>query len=311
MTAEPAAIAVRSLTKRFGDIVAVDDISFDVRRGEIFGFLGPNGAGKTTTVRMLTGIIKPDVGDIHILGHDVARDPVSAKQQIGVVPETANAYLDLSGRQNMLLAADLYGISRTRAEERVGEILSDLGLFERQDHRVHGYSKGMQQRLILGMALLHEPPLLFLDEPTSGLDVQSTHLIISMLQRLNESGTTIFLTTHNMYEANKLCHRVGIIRRGEIAAIDTPEQLRRTIDQIAVILVSFGRQVDTKALSSLPGIIDITKSNSRYRISVEDIDAAIQSVASYAREQGLRILSLDTPAPTLDEVFLSITAGDE
>ncbi len=306
-----AAISIREVTKRFDDIVAVDRISLDVRRGEIFGFLGPNGAGKTTTVRMLTGIIRPDAGSIHVMGHDIVKDPVPAKQQMGVVPETANAYLDLSGRQNMLLAADLYGVPRARAEERIRETLTELGLIDRQDHRVQGYSKGMQQRLILSMALLHEPPILFLDEPTSGLDVQSTHLIITMLQRLNEAGTTIFLTTHNMDEANRLCHRIGIIRRGKIAAVDTPEQLKRTIERIAVILVGFDHQVDTGALSALPGIADVTEANGRYRITAEDIDTAIQSIVAHARAQEARILSLDTPAPSLDEVFLSITAGDE
>jgi ABC-2 type transport system ATP-binding protein len=245
------------------------------------------------------------------MGYDMARDPVSAKQQMGVVPETANAYLDLTARQNMLLAADLYDVPRARAEERIREILSELGLLDRQDHRVHGYSKGMHQRLILGMALLHEPPILFLDEPTSGLDVQSTHLIIAMLQRLNEEGTTIFLTTHNMDEANRLCHRVGIIRRGRIAAIDTPEQLKRTVDRIAMILVAFDRSVDTEALAALPGVAEVSRANDRYRVSVEDIDTAIGSVVSFAHAQGMRILSLDTPAPSLDEVFLTITGGDE
>jgi len=260
---------------------------------------------------MLTGIIRPDAGSIHVMGHDMARDPVSAKQQMGVVPETANAYLDLTARQNMLLAADLYDVPRARAEERIRETLSELGLLDRQDHRVHGYSKGMHQRLILGMALLHEPPLLFLDEPTSGLDVQSTHLIIAMLQRLNEEGTTIFLTTHNMDEANRLCHRVGIIRRGRIAAIDTPEQLKRTVDRIAMILVAFDRPVDTTALAALPGVAEVLRVNDSYRVSVEDIDTAVRSIASFSHAQGVRILSLDTPAPSLDEVFLSITAGDE
>ena len=305
------AIDVREVTKRFDDIVAVDQISLDVRRGEIFGFLGPNGAGKTTTLRMLTGIIRPDEGSVHVMGHDIVKNPVPAKQQMGVVPETANAYLDLSGRQNMLLAADLYGVPRARAEERIRETLAELGLLGRQDHRVQGYSKGMQQRLILGMALLHEPPILFLDEPTSGLDVQSTHLIIAMLQRLNEAGTTIFLTTHNMDEANRLCHRVGIIRCGRIAAVDTPEQLKRTVEQIAVVLVCFDRRVDIRALSALPGIADVAEVNGRCRIAVEDIDTAIQSIVSHARAQGTRILSLDTPTPSLDEVFLSITAGDD
>jgi ABC-2 type transport system ATP-binding protein len=304
------AIEVTDLSKRFGATVAVDRITFDVGTGEIFGFLGPNGAGKTTTVRMLTGIIRPDAGGARILGYDIVRDPVKAKQEIGVVPETANAYLDLTARQNMLLMAELYGIPRPRAEERTTDLLNKLGLSARQETRVHGYSKGMRQRLILGMALLHEPRVLFLDEPTSGLDVQSTHLITGMLQRLNEEDTTIFLTTHNMEEANRLCHRIGIIRSGRIAAIDTPDGLKQTIDRISSIFIGFDRQIEAEALAALPEVTGVARAGDRYQVSTQDIDVAFGSIVSFARSQGIRILSVDTPTPTLDEVYLSITESE-
>lgn len=214
------------LEKSFNNIVAVDRVSFSVDEGEVFGFLGPNGAGKTTTVRMLTGVIRPDGGSARVLGHDIVREPILAKQRFGVVPETANAYVDLTTRQNLMLMAELYGLDSQVAEERAATLLTGLGLFERRDAKVQGFSKGMKQRLILAMALLHDPDLLFLDEPTSGLDVQSTHLITGMLRDLNAAGTTVFLTTHNMDEANRLCDRVAIMRRRRLAR--TPEDGDRT-----------------------------------------------------------------------------------
>lgn len=228
-------ICVSDLTKTFGRSTAVDHISFEVKGGEIFGFLGPNGAGKTTTTRMLTGVIPPDAGTATILGFDIGSDPVQAKQGFGVVPETSNAYNDLTAWQNMMLMGELYGLSHARAAQRSSELLEMAGLLERKDQKVQTYSKGMKQRLILATALVHEPELLFLDEPTSGLDVQSTRMILTLLHDLNRDGTTIFLTTHNMDEANRLCDRVGIIRAGKMAAIDAPEKLRSVIDRVHTI----------------------------------------------------------------------------
>jgi ABC-2 type transport system ATP-binding protein len=174
-----------------GKNAAVDHISFDVQKGEIFGFLGPNGAGKTTTTRMLTGIIPPDDGIATILGHDIRIEPVRAKQGFGVVPETSNAYTDLTAWQNLMLVGELYGLPHARAIRRSSDLLGMAGLLERKDQKVQAYSKGMKQRLILAMALIHEPEILFLDEPTSGLDVQSTQMILSLLRDLNKQGTPI------------------------------------------------------------------------------------------------------------------------
>ena len=159
---------VENLTKTFGAVTAVDRVSFEVRRGEIFGFLGPNGAGKTTTTRMLTGVVPMDGGSVRIFGHDILKEPVQAKQRFGVVPETSNAYVELTAWQNLMLMGDLYGLDRAHSERRSRELLETLGLYGRRDQKVRGYSKGMKQRLVLAMALLHEPELLFLDEPTSG-----------------------------------------------------------------------------------------------------------------------------------------------
>lgn len=305
-----AVIHASDLTKVFGKSTAVDHISFDVRQGEIFGFLGPNGAGKTTTTRMLTGVIPPDDGTATILGHDIRSEPVLAKQRFGVVPETSNAYTDLSAWQNLMLMGELYGLGRTRAEHHSSELLGMLGLLERKDQKVQAYSKGMKQRLILAMALLHEPELLFLDEPTSGLDVQSTQMIHSLLRDLNTKGTTIFLTTHNMEEANRLCHRIGIIRAGKMAAIDAPEKLKTAIDRVHTIEVSFNREVPGEALAGLGGVTGVTRTGDKWQITAENPDAVIRSLVTFSQQNGAAIVTLNTLAPSLDEAFLRLTQED-
>ena len=303
------AIDVADLTKRFGTTLAVDHISFSVQEGEIFGFLGPNGAGKTTTTRMLTGVIPPDAGTALILGYDIRHSPVLAKQGFGVVPETSNAYTDLSAWQNLMLMGELYGLPRGRATERASDLLGMLGLLERKDQKVQAYSKGMKQRLILAMALLHEPRLLFLDEPTSGLDVQSTQMILSLLRTLNSTGTTIFLTTHNMEEANRLCHRVGIIRNGTIVAVDAPEKLKAAIDRVHRIEVSFDREIPADALGRLPGVTGADRTGDKWQITAENRDAVIRALVTFSQEQNATIVTLTTLAPSLDDVFLRLTEG--
>jgi ABC-2 type transport system ATP-binding protein len=304
-----AIIQASNLTKIFGKSTAVDHISFEVREGEIFGFLGPNGAGKTTTTRMLTGVIPPDAGTATILGHDIRSEPVLAKQGFGVVPETSNAYTDLSAWQNLMLMGELYGLARGRATERASDLLGMLGLLERKDQKVQAYSKGMKQRLILAMALLHEPRLLFLDEPTSGLDVQSTQMILSLLRTLNSTGTTIFLTTHNMEEANRLCHRVGIIRNGTIVAVDAPEKLKAAIDRVHRIEVSFDREIPADALGRLPGVTGADRTGDKWQITAENRDAVIRALVTFSQEQNATIVTLTTLAPSLDDVFLRLTEG--
>jgi len=302
-----AVIHASELTKVFGKSTAVDHISFDVQQGEIFGFLGPNGAGKTTTTRILTGVIPADTGTAMILGHDIRSAPVPAKQGFGVVPETSNAYTDLTAWQNLMLMGELYGLERTRSEQRSSDLLSMVGLLERKDQKVQAYSKGMKQRLILAMALIHEPELLFLDEPTSGLDVQSTQMILSLLRDLNKQGTTIFLTTHNMEEANRLCHRVGIIRAGKIVAIDAPEKLKTAIDRVHKIEVSFDREIPGDTLAVLYGVITASRTGDKWQITADNRDTAIRSLVTFSEQNSATIVTLNTLAPSLDDAFLRLT----
>ncbi|HOI12952.1 MAG TPA: ATP-binding cassette domain-containing protein [Methanoculleus sp.] len=307
----PNVIEVENLTKTFGTVTAVDRVSFEVREGEIFGFLGPNGAGKTTTTRMLTGVVPMDGGSVRIFDHDIRKEPVRAKQRFGVVPETSNAYVELTAWQNLMLMGDLYGLDRTRAERRSRDLLETLGLYGRKDQKVRGYSKGMKQRLILAMALLHEPELLFLDEPTSGLDVQSTQMILVLLRDLNADGTTIFLTTHNMEEANRLCDRIGIIRAGKIVAIDAPERLKAAIDRVHRLEVSFDRPVFADVLAGLDGVAGVNRTGDKWRIVTEDPDLTIRSLVAFGGDCGVAILTLNTLAPSLDEVFLRLTGEEQ
>jgi len=304
-------IQASNLTKIFGKSTAVDHVSFEVQKGEIFGFLGPNGAGKTTTTRMLTGVIPPDAGTATILGHDIRTEPVLAKQGFGVVPETSNAYTDLTAWQNLMLMGELYGLPSARAERRSTELLTMVGLLERKDQKVQAYSKGMKQRLILAMALIHEPELLFLDEPTSGLDVQSTQMILTLLRDLNRQGTTIFLTTHNMEEANRLCHRVGIIRAGKLVAIDAPEKLKFAIDRVHKIEISFDRDMPDNALAGLEGVMTVNRTGDKWQITTQNKDVTIHSLATFSQQNGASIVTLNTLAPSLDEAFLRLTQGDK
>jgi ABC-2 type transport system ATP-binding protein len=299
------AIEVRDLTKRYGVVTAVDGIGFAVKTGEFFGFLGPNGAGKTTTVRMLTGVIQADSGIALVKGFRAGS--LKAKQIAGVVPEMANAYADLSGWDNLMLMAELYGLPSSKARERSDRLLESLGLLERKDSLVKTYSKGMKQRLILSMALVSDPEVLFLDEPTSGLDVQSTRLIKDMLRELNASGKTIFLTTHDMDEANQLCDRVAIINKGKIVAMDAPEKLRTAISGRHSVEVSFSDSVSPEGLARLPGVNAVQKVGDKYRLYTENPGELVVTLVSYACSAGLKIISLNILAPSLEDAFVALT----
>jgi ABC-2 type transport system ATP-binding protein len=301
------AIAVEDLTKRFGDFTAVDHINFKVERGELFGFLGPNGAGKTTTVRMITGLIKPDTGRASIMGYDVEKDGLNAKQVTGVLPETSNAYIDLSAWQNLMLMGKLYGLDKTKRQSRAEDLLKRFDLYEKRAVAVKGFSKGMKQRLQICMALISEPQVFIMDEPTSGLDVQSSRLIRSIVADLNASGVTFLLTTHNMEEANQLCSRIAIINRGKIVAIDRPEVLKRRIESLHSVEVSFNKDVPQSDLLALQGIESVEKMGDKFRLYAQEPARSISTLVDYTRSKDVEILSLATISPTLEDVFVAYT----
>jgi ABC-2 type transport system ATP-binding protein len=302
------AITVQELTKRYEDVTAVDHVSFEVGKGEIFGFLGPNGAGKTTTIKILTGLMKPDGGKAFVAGYDVLKDPIGAKQHIGVVPEASNAYVDLTAWENLVLIGRLYGVPAQKLRESCTSLLKEFGLHEVKDKLVRGFSKGMKQKLLLCMALVHDPEVLFLDEPTSGLDVESSRLLREKIIQYNGRGKTVFLSTHHMEEANQLCHRIAIINHGRIAAIDTPENLRAQSMELQYLEVTFSKPPDPRELEN-PGVARVVPAGNRVRLYTADPSAVIEFLVEYAKENRIRILSLNTMPPSLEEVFLKLIRG--
>lgn len=305
------AIVVRELTKRYGNVTAVDRISFEVEKGEVFGFLGPNGAGKTTTIRILTGLIKPDGGKAFVAGYDVLENPIEVKQHIGVVPEVSNAYVDLTAWENLLLVGRLCGVPSQELKENAIKLLKEFGLYEVKDKLVRAFSKGMKQRLLLCMALINDPEVLFLDEPTSGLDVESARLLREKIVEYNKSGKTVFLSTHNMEEANQLCHRVAVINHGRIAAIDTPENLRAQSAELQYVEAAFDKVADLREFSENPNVVKVLSVGNKVRVYTADPHTVVEFLVEFAKRNGLRILTLNTMMPSLEDVFLKLVKGRE
>ena len=280
------AIKVTNLTKRYRQLVAVDDISFEVNKGEFFGFLGPNGAGKTTTIRMLTGIIGKSSGEARVMGYPAGS--IEAKQLSGVVPEQSNVYMDLTAWRNLMLTAELYRLPPSEAKARADNLLKQLGLFERKDSKAREYSMGMRKRLLLAVALISDPEIVFLDEPTSGLDVQSTRFIRGLLRDFRKEGKTFFLTTHNMSEAAEICDRVAIINRGKLVALDTPENLRITSGKVSLIDISFDKPVSVEALEEISGVIRVESSQAINRAEMMKEMAATGGMGPGRTGAGMR-----------------------
>ncbi len=299
-------VRAENLTKEFKKFKAVDNISFEVEKGEIFGLLGPNGAGKTTTIRMLTGILKPTKGSGYIGKYNIKQSPIEAKQMMGVVPEMANAYMDLSALQNLLFMGSLYGIKKEKNNHRAEGLLKLFHLYEKKNQKVKTFSKGMKQRLVLAMALMNDAQILFLDEPTGGLDVESVVLIRDLIRKFNDRGVTIFLTTHNIEEANYLCDRVAIMNHGKIVAIDRPEQLKNTIESTSSIEVAFKHPVEAKQLD-FKGILDVKKKGDKFRLYAKEVGEIISLLVKYCQDTDNEIIFLNTLGPSLEDVFIKLT----
>jgi len=303
-------IEVKNLTKEFNGLKAVNNISFKVKEGEIFALLGPNGAGKTTTIRMLTGILKPTKGEAYIGKYNIQKNPIEAKQLMGIVPEMANAYIDLSALRNLLLVGELYGIEKKQRIKKAENLLKLFKLYKNRHQRVKTFSKGMKQRLIVAMALMNDSELLFLDEPTVGLDVESVRLIRDLIRKFNQKGITIFLTTHNIEEANLLCDRVAIMNYGRIVTINRPEKLRHTIQSTTSVEVAFKKTVDLNELK-FEGVTMVKKIGDKFRFYTEKPEDIIPLLVQYSRNSRNKIISLNTLGPSLEDVFVKLTKGKE
>jgi len=303
-----AVVKTQGLTKQYGDIVAVDHVELEVFEGEIFGLLGPNGAGKTTTIRLLTGQTKPTSGVAIVANRDIIHESTKAKERIGVVPEVSNLYDEMSAWDNLIFAAQLYGVPRNERDRRAKELLELFGLYKRRKDHVGSFSKGMKRRLTIATALIHKPDILFLDEPTTGLDVQSSRTIRNLMKELNEGGTTVFLTTHYIEEADQLCQRVAMINQGKIVAVDNPEKLKAAIEELHVIEVSFSPSGDFwDRLRGLKYVSNISLVGDKFRLHVEDASEVIPLLIDFSKENNLRIVSINTLKPSLEDAFVKIT----
>ncbi len=260
---------------------------------------------------MLTGILRPDAGNIKILGKNFKKQTSSLKEDIGVVPEIANAYEDLTGWQNMMLNGELYGVPKKERKTKGKDLLKEFGIHDRKNSKVKNYSKGMKQRLMLGMALINDPSILFLDEPISGLDVQSQQLIREKIRELKNQGKTIFLTTHNLLEADRLCDTVGIINDGAIIAINSPENLKTTIESSKSVLVSFSANPDKETIRDLGDVEDIEKQGDKIRIFSPNPGLLVKKLVNLANNNDLEIKTMKTLGPSLEEVFTELTGGSE
>jgi ABC-2 type transport system ATP-binding protein len=303
------AIKTVNLTKYYGQLQAVDHINFEVKKGEIFGFLGPNGAGKTTTTRMLIGISKPTEGTAEVMGYDIQKQSVEAKEMMGIVPDISNVYTDLTAWDNLTFTGRLYDVPKAERNKRAEELLRLFGLFDRRYESVEGFSRGMKRRLCIAMALMNKSSILFLDEPTSGLDVQSVLTIRNLIKKMNTEGLTIFLTTHNMEEANQMCDRVAIINKGKIAAIDTPERLKRTIKKLQAIEISFVnfKKNIVSELKTLQGVTEVVKQGDKYHLTTENPSNTLSEIWRYASLSKLELNTVNTLGPSLEDVFVKLT----
>jgi ABC-2 type transport system ATP-binding protein len=303
-----SAIEVRDLSKRFGDFTAVDRLSFDVRPGEVFAFLGANGSGKTTTIRMLCGIITPTGGQGRVLGYDVERDSEAIKGKIGYMSQRFALYEDLTVRENLGFYAGVYQVSGARRARRLGELIEMAGLTGREGTLAGHLSGGWKQRLALGCAIVHEPPLLFLDEPTAGVDPVSRRSFWTMIYGLARGGVTIFLTTHYIDEAEH-ADRVALMARGRLVALDTPRGLRANGLSGRLIEVECEPVMDALArIPSLPGVREVTLYGMLLHV-LTDPELDPEALAARLRREGFRVGGLRPIAPSLEDVFVSLIRG--
>ena len=302
-------IKAEGLTKVFNrSLTAVDHVDFSVKKGEIFGFLGPNGAGKTTTIHMLTTVLKPTEGSASVLGFNIAREATDVRNVIGVVPQEYTADEDLTGSENVLLCADLYGIRRDIAKERALDLIKLVELIDFKDKRVQTYSGGMRRRLELACGLINRPKVLFLDEPTLGLDVQTRTATWEYIRKLKkEFGMTLFMTTHYLEEADALCDRVAIIDHGKIVVTGKPEDLKHGLGG-DIIKLSIKEDEDVSdIIRTVEHVKDVKKEDDTYRIKAEYGEITTPFIIEALRKRGYTVTKLSLTEPTLNEVYLEYT----
>lgn len=302
-------VVVRELVKRFGDFTAVDHLSLETAKGEVFGFLGPNGAGKSTTIRMLCGLLRPTSGQATVAGFDVAHKPESVRQNIGYMSQKFSLYNDLKIIENLRLFAGLYSVPRSILAERIAWAL-EMANLKGQEGRITGeLPGGWKQRLALGCAVLHKPPILFLDEPTSGVDPVSRRQFWELIHSMANEGVTVFVSTHYMEEA-EYCNRLALIFRGKMVALGTPGELKQKSLQGDLLLLKCDPLPQAiTALEHNSMVMDVAVFGSALHLIVHNADAAIRELPSYLEQQSIKVEKIERTRPSLEDVFVSLTSS--
>lgn len=306
-------IVISGLNKQYGSLKAVRNLSFAINKGEIFGLLGPNGAGKTTTFHMLTGLARPSSGQIHIQGTDVVKYPKKAQALMGIVPDESNLYNEMDGFNNLSFAAALYGMKKTTRDARARELLEIFRLTEAGRRPYKYYSKGMKRKLTLAAALIHSPPILFLDEPTTGIDLESARQIRQMILGLKEKGTTIFLTTHYIEEAQRLCDRIAFLVKGRLVSLGTLGQLMTSISPRPRLLLVADQDLAPFAPTlqrTFAGSQAESQPDGSLIITSKD-PLPLHPLISYLDEQNIRVYEAKSLQPSLEDIFIQMTGSEE
>ncbi|WP_445475660.1 ABC transporter ATP-binding protein [Methanococcoides methylutens] len=306
---DDAVITIEGLSKRYDGFTAVDDVSLEIKRGEIFGLLGPNGAGKSTIISILCCLLEPTAGRVTIDGFDVEKNTTDIKKIIGVVPQEISLYYTLTARENLAFYAKIYGLSGKAMKDRIETLLDMVGLTDRADDRLEGYSGGMKRRINIAVALLHNPGILFLDEPSTGVDPQSRKRIYDTIRDLNQQGMTVLLTTHQMEDAEKLCHRIAIVDKGKLIALDTLDGLLKMVGETDIIQVT-AKEITPEAVDVIQRIENVQK------VSVDEDSMTIQlvqgrellaGIIKALTASGTKVESIQIKEPDLETLFLHLT----
>jgi ABC-2 type transport system ATP-binding protein len=297
-------VTVEELSRSFGAFVAVDRVSFTVRQGEIFGFLGPNGAGKTTMIKMLTGLLRPSAGQGRVAGFDIRTEADEIKRRIGYMSQLFSLYADLTVEQNIAFFSGLYGVEGERRRQRTDWVIEMAGLGDQRRRLTGELPLGWKQRLALGCAVLHEPPILFLDEPTSGVDPISRRSFWDLINTLAARGTTVFVSTHYMEEA-EYCHRLALMNRGRLIALDTPARLRASMSEPLLEIVTDHGAAVVEAIRDLPGVIEAGLFGRAVHAAVESAVTVRPRLEARLRERGHNWRAINPVAPSLEDVFIA------
>lgn len=311
MNGNEYAVEMKDLVKSFGSFVAVDHVSLQVQKGEIFGFLGPNGAGKSTTIRMLCGLLTPTSGQASVSGFDVHTQPEEIRRNIGYMSQKFSLYDDLTVEQNIDFFTGMYGVPRERRQERKNYVLQMANLRERRDALTLTLSGGWKQRLALGCAILHDPPVLFLDEPTSGVDPIARGAFWKLIHDLAGSGHTVFVSTHYMDEA-EYCHRLALMYRGKVIALGTPEHLKKDLDGHGLLRLDTSATLETmRALEEVPGVVESAVFGGGLHVVVDDPETVMERIRSKLQSANIEITRLEKIVPSLEDVFVALIEAEE